>query len=197
MKTKTITYNYDPDSRSLTILVDGRHRGGFIGPEGEKRFLSLLDTDAQINITAMTAEAFKKVLIRNFHAALATQGIMEHKESILAGYSVDSTTELTIDQLKEAVAIYSGRKPVKSVEVTPEVRAMRSELLTICNKMGIYVTNDDWSAVNHFFESPRIAGKKLNKLSLEELTTLVPKMRSILTKYLKDQKEIDRKKMMN
>jgi len=197
MKTKTLTYNYDPDSRQLTILLDGKPRGGFIGPEGEKRFLSLLDTDAQINITAMTAEAFKKVLIRQFHAALAGGGIMDHKESILAGYGADSTSELTIDQLKEVVAIYSGRKPVKSVEVTPEVRAMRSELLTICNKMGIYVTNDDWSAVNHFFESPRIAGKKLNKLTLEEITALVPKMRSILTKYMKNQKEITRQKLEN
>lgn len=197
MKTKTITYNYDPDSRSLSILVDGRPRGGFIGPEGEKRFLSLLDTEAQINITAMTAEAFKKVLIRQFHAALAGGGIMDHKESILAGYGVDSTTDLSIDQLKEAVAIYSGRKPVKAVEATNEVRAMRSELLTICNKMGIYVTNDDWSAVNHFFESPRIAGKKLNKLTLEELTALVPKMRSILTKHIKSQADINRQKMQN
>jgi len=197
MKTKTLTYNYDPDTRSLTILVDGKPKGGFIGPEGEKRFLSLLDTEAQINITAMTAEAFKKVLIRQFHAALANGGIMDHKESILAGYGVNSTTELTIDQLKEAIAIYSGRKPVKAVEVTPQVRAWRSELLTICNKMGVYVTNDDWSAVNHFFESPRVAGKRLNKLSLEELTALVPKMRAILAKHLKAQAEINRQKLQN
>jgi len=154
MKTKTITYNYDPDARSLTILVDGKPKRGFIGPEGEKRFITLLDTEAQINITPMTAEAFKKVLIRQFHAALANGGLMKQKESILAGYGVDSTTELTIDQLKEAVAIYSGRKPVKAVEVTAEVRAMRSELLTICNKMNIYVTNDDWSSVNHFLKAP-------------------------------------------
>jgi hypothetical protein len=95
------------------------------------------------------------------------------------------------------VAKYSGFHPLKAKEVSPEVRAMRSELLTICNKMGIYVTNDDWSAVNHFFESPRIAGKKLNKLSLEELTALVPKMRSILTKHLKAQAEIIRKQQLN
>ena len=193
MKTKTITYNYDPDSRSLTILVDGRPRGGFIGPEGEKRFLSLLDTDAQINITAMTQEALKKALIRKFHAVLAKEGMMEHKEALLAGYGVESTTELTIDMLKQLIA----RIELIRVNDDPRLRAMRSELLTICNKMNIYVTNDDWSSVNHFFESPRIAGKRLNKLTLEELTALVPKMRSILAKHIKAQAEINRQKQQN
>jgi hypothetical protein len=147
----------------------------------------------------MNSEAYKKILIRQFHAALATQGMMKQKESILLGYDVEHTTDLTIDQLKEVVASYSTQPTIRKpqIEVTPEVRAMRSELLTICNKMGIYVTNDDWSRVNAFFQDARIAGKSLNKLTFEELTALVPKMRSILTKHIKAQTEIERKKMMN
>lgn len=198
MKTQTITYNYDPEARSLTILVDGKPKGGFIGSEGEKRFIALLDTEAKINITTMNAEAYRKTLIRQFHAALANRGLMAHKEVILATYGVESTTELTIDQLKEVLSAYSSQpKPVTALRDDPDVRAMRSEMLTICNKMGIYVTNDDWSAVNRFFSDPRIAGKTLNKLSYEELTALVPKMRSILTKHLKAQVEINRQKLQN
>jgi len=198
MKTQTLTYTYDPTLRQLTAFVDGRPRGGFFGPDAERQFEKLLLTDVEINITGMNAKAYKKVLIRNFHAALASQGIMENKVDILAAYGVESTTELTIDQLKEALAVYStGQRKTPAKADDPRVPAMRSEMLTICNKMGIYATNDDWSRVNEFFTNPRIAGKPLNRLSLEELTALVPKMRSILTKYEKKQREIERLKLGN
>jgi hypothetical protein len=200
MKTQTFTYAYDPTIRQLTIFIDGKARGGFFGPDAERQFNKLLDSGAEINITAMNAEQFKKNLIRNFHAALASQGIMDHKQSILSGFGVESTSDLTIDQLKEAVATYSTgeRKPVVPAKSDdPQVRAMRSEMLTICNKMGIYATNDDWSTVNRFFSDPRIAGKPLNRLSYEELTALVPKMRSILSKHLVKQREIERQKLGN
>lgn len=196
MKTQTITYNYDPESRSLTILVDGKPRGGFIGPEGEKRFQDLLGTpDVEINIVAMTATEYKKVLIRNFHAALANQGIMDHKESILAGYGVESTTELTIDQLKEVVAAYSTGPRHKRADDPADVRSLRSDILTVLNKLGIYAINNDWHSVNEY--CMKHAGKMLYQMNKEELLKARKQFNSILDWTEKKRGEIERQKFNN
>ena len=197
MKTKTITYNYDPDGRSLTILIDGKPRGGFMGPEAEKRFVELLDQDETINIVTMNADDLKKTLIRRFHAALATQGIMEHKESIISPYGVESTTELTIDQLKELVASYSLDTRQQRANAPADIRTLRSDILTTLNKMGIYVVNNDWSSVNNYMMDKRIAGKMLWQLNKEELLALRKKLHSIFSKLMDASTDIERQQLLN
>lgn len=196
MKTKTITYTYDPDARSLMILVDGKPKGGFIGPEGERRFIALLDSDEQINITTMNAEAYKKILIRQFHAALAKQGNMSQKENILSGYGVESTLELTVDQLKEVVEQFSsGRQSKPETPATARIRNLRSDLLTICNKLGIYTTNTDWSMVNNFFL--KHTGKLMYQMDEAELLKARKQFNSILDWSMKNEAEINRQKQQN
>jgi hypothetical protein len=130
------------------MIVDGKPRGGFFGPTAESKFNKLLDTDAQIQFTNMDTENLKKNLIRRFHASLAKQGIMDQKETILESCGVTSTLDLTTDKLQQLVDEFSGYS--RQVD-NARIRNLRSELLTICNKMGVYVNNTDWSAVNRFF----------------------------------------------
>lgn len=195
MKTTTLTYTYDPTMRQLTIFIDGKARGGFFGPDAERQFNKLLLSGAEINITGMNAEAFKKVLIRNFHAALATQGIMDHKESILSGYGVESTTELTIDQLKEVVAAYSTGPRHKRADDPADVRSLRSDILTVLNKLGIYTVNNDWHQVNEY--CMKHAGKMLYQMNKEELVKARKQFNSILDWSDKKKVEIERQKLGN
>ena len=195
MKTQTLTYSYDPTARSLTIYTDGKPRGGFLGATAERKFNELLTSGAEISITAMNTEAFKKILIRNFHAALATQGILDHKESIVSGYGVASTTELNIDQLKELVAKYSTGERSKRADDPADIRTLRSDILTVLNKLGIYVTGNNWDSVNEFcFDK---AGKLLYQMNKEELVKARKQFNSILDWQIKKSAEITRKQQMN
>jgi hypothetical protein len=195
MKTQTLTYSYDPTARSLTIYIDGKPRGGFLGASAERKFNELLTSGAEISITAMNAEAFKKILIRNFHAALATQGIIDHKESIISGYGVESTTELNIDQLKELVAKYSTGSRSKRADDPADIRTLRSDILTVLNKLEIYVTGNNWDAVNSFCMDK--TGKLLYQMSKDDLEKARKQFNSILDWNKKKTDEINRKKMMN
>ena len=192
MKTQTITYTYDPTARSLTMFTDGKPRGGFWGPEAERKFHKLLETGAEIQFTDMDTEANRKALIRRFHAALAHQGIMDHKETIIGRYDVSSTSDLTAPQLKELVAEFSGYS--RQVD-NARIRNLRSELLTLCNKLGIYVNNTDWSAVNGFFL--KHTGKLMYQMDEQELVKARKQFNSILDWSMSNQTEINRQKLMN
>jgi len=195
MKTQTLTYSYDPTARSLTIYIDGKPRGGFMGATAERKFNELLTSGVEISITAMNKEAFKKILIRNFHAALATQGILDHKESIVSGYGVESTTELNIDQLKELVAKYSTGERSKRADDPADIRTLRSDILTVLNKLGIYVTGNNWDDVNSYCLDK--AGKLLYQMNKEELVKARKQFNSILDWQEKKNTEIKRKQQMN
>lgn len=195
MKTQTLTYSYDPTARCLTIYIDGKPRGGFLGATAERKFNELLTSGAEISITAMNKDAFKKILIRNFHAALATQGIIDHKESIISGYGVASTTELDIDQLKELVAKYSTGERSKRADDPADIRTLRSDILTVLNKLNIYVTGNNWDAVNSFCLGK--TGKLLYQMNKEELVNARKQFNSILDWQEKKNTEITRKQQMN
>lgn len=195
MKTQTLTYSYDPTARSLTIFIDGKPRGGFLGAMAETKFHELLGSGAELTITAMNKDAYKKILIRHFHAALAAQGIMDHKESIVSGYGVESTTELDIDQLKELVAKFSTGERSKRADDPADIRTLRSDILTILNKLGVYVKNNNWIDINAFCMGK--AGKLLYQMNKEELVKARRQFNSILDWTTKKQAEIERLKLNN
>ena len=194
MKTKTITYSYDPDARYFHVYVDGVVRGFFTADEADKRFNEALETGAEISLTTMTSDAIKRALIRQFHAALAKQGIMDYKSDIVGRYNVESTTELSKEQLRELVDEYTSYN--RQVD-NAKIRAMRSEILTVLNKLGIYVNNTDWTAVNAYLMDKRIAGKLLWQMDESELLKLRNKLHGIFTKSVSASAEITRKQQMN
>jgi hypothetical protein len=69
-----------------------------------------------------------------------------------------------------------------------ETKRLRSAILHRMQKYGIDTTS--WAVVNKFLEQPRIAGKRLYDLSIDEMTGLIPKLDSMLHKQmLKREKE--------
>lgn len=190
METQTLSYTYDPNARTFTIMVDGKPRGGFIGNMAEKKFYESLESGSKIIITNyMTSEQYKKSLIRQFHAALATGGILNHKHDIIAGYGVEHTTDLTIDQLKELVEKYSTQSRSQRANDSARIRALRSDLLTVCQKMGVYVTNNDWTKVNDMFM--KHTGKLLYDLNQEELVKARRQFNSLLDWYIKKENKLN------
>jgi hypothetical protein len=196
METKTITYTYDPTMRTIYVIVDGKVRGGFSGSRAEKKFYEALESGADISISNyMKSEEYKKALIRRFHAALSARGVMSHKGDIISAYGVEHTTDLTIDQLKELLEKYSTQNREKRADDPARIRTLRSDLLTICQKMDIYATNDDWTKVNDFFM--KYTGKLLYDLTEDELVKARKQFNSLLDWHTKKQNESNRLSKLN
>jgi len=183
---KKITYTYDPESKQLNVYVDGKLRGGFIGDIATNRFIELLGSGKKIGLTNMNTEATRKLKVRQLRAIWIKLGLDEDRMDYLQEYGVDSTAKLTIEQLNELIARFNTNTG------EDEIRSLRSSVLVVINKLGIYVTNNDWNAVNNFLMSNKIAGKLLFQMNIDELKQLRKKLNSILYKREVSKAEIER-----
>jgi len=129
--------------------------------------------------------------ITAFHSALHAANAREYKADMLAGYGVESTKDLTNDQLDELIERLNDMQRKRKGEVPKAVRRQRSVILTILNKMGIYADNGDWSRVNAFLMQPRIAGKLLYEMNSDELLALARKLRVIQRKQDENRQQED------
>jgi hypothetical protein len=123
-----------------------------------------------------------------FHKLLYKMGALECKAEILAGYGVQSTSDLTDAQLDEI--LNNLRKGLKNELHDKELKQWRSNTLKLLNGLDIYVINGDWSGVNSYMTDSRIAGKKLNECSVEELKEVCRKLRNIARKRAESKKKV-------
>ncbi len=130
----------------------------------------------------------KKHKIKTFHALLACLHLMSYKEDMLAGYGVESTTELDEWELDELINRLRDQERQLHHKHDAEIRGLRSVALTILQRMGIYCNNGDWGVVNNFLLNPRVAGKMLYEMKADELRELNKKLRGIERKKA-EQKE--------
>ena len=126
------------------------------------------------------------------HALLREVGIENSKADLLEGYGVHHTTELTDHDLQHLVERLQEMKAEKLTWEGAERKKWRSNLMSLLNKYGVYVTNNDWSAVNHLLLDERVCGKIMYELSTEELMKVCIKLRSMLRKREEIQ-DIERK----
>ncbi|HBX46332.1 hypothetical protein [Limibacterium fermenti] len=89
-----------------------------------------------------------------------------------------------IEDMQRIVDEMNGKKPTQKRKAQSwdktELKKLRSAVLHRLQKHGIDTT--DWDRVNSFMHQPRIAGKTLGEMSIEELRKFIPKMESILVK---------------
>ena len=130
--------------------------------------------------------------IKVFHALLNKIGIMDHKADILDGFGVKSTKDLTEVELATACARLRDMEEAKDAP-TREQRQWRSNVLTMLNKLGIYITNNDWSGVNKFLLDKRVAGKFLYEMDIMELKALHRKLHAMVVK--KEEKDGERERL--
>jgi hypothetical protein len=179
MSKNELSYTYDPVNERLTITDGGRNMGGFVGRMATKQWLKLLQQGKDITLKDMDREPERKQKVKRLRALWIAQGIDNYREAIMEPYGVTSTADLTLDQLDGLIGIYTSeaQKPV-----TETTRKLRSQVLTLLQKLGVYATNDDWHSVNRYLINPRIAGKLLYQMNDNEMKALTRKLRAIIAK---------------
>lgn len=123
------------------------------------------------------------------HRLLWKLGLLESKVDILCNYGVKSTVDLSDNQVDELIARLKNSINNR-YNVPNDVRTWRSNALSLINMCGIYANNNDWSNVNRFMLNPRICGKLLYELTVEELKDLCRKLRVVAAKKEKQDKYI-------
>lgn len=107
---------------------------------------------------------------------LTERGLMQHKEDVLSRYGVTRIRDLDGRQLDEMI---DGLKLVQKADVPPDMRRARSIVLSLLDDMGIKAKNGNWQPVNDYLMQPRIAGKVLPQMTLEELKTCAKRLRAV------------------
>jgi hypothetical protein len=188
------SYVYDPANEKLSVFEGDKPMGGFIGRMATKQFMSLMEKGINVTIGNMNDEKSRRAKVQRLRAIWISQGVDKFRSSILEGYGVTSTAELTHEQLDELIVNYSAQY---NRPATEEVRKLRSVVLTCLQKLGVYNTPEDWDAVNNYLMSPKIAGKLLYQMNEEEIRILIRKLNSILAKKSRELEDELRKMTLN
>ncbi len=138
------------------------------------RFFSLIS-----NIQCPDKKELKEQLVWQY-SNLRTTSLKDFYEMDKAGYY----------NMCDAISreLIANKKASKETLVM-ETKRLRSSILLRLQRYGIDTTN--WVNVNKFLEQPRICGKRLYELTIEEMSELIPKLESILDKQ-KVKKENER-----
>ena len=91
-----------------------------------------------------------------------------------------SLRELTRTEYVSVCELMEKQCPRSVVSYDALRRKRRSTCLLLLQKIGVDTT--DWTAVNAYCSSSKIAGKEFRYLSIDELTDLSKKLRMILQK---------------
>lgn len=175
MKNKLV-YKFDPKALRLTGYINNKPVGGFKGEIAATKFIQMLDSGIKMEITNMNYQSEHSRKVRTIRGRWHTMGIDQYRKDILSAYGVESTTDLTNEQLDELILKYSA---VYNAPATEVIRKLRHQVLNELSGLGILVIKSDYSAVNSYLMSNKIAGKRLTQLTEDELKKLVRKLHSI------------------
>jgi hypothetical protein len=117
----------------------------------------------------------------------------QSKDNLVWKYSNMLTTSLSefqekkpedyrrmIGDMQKIVNATTDKTPATAYQAERELKKKRSAILHRLQKYGIDTT--DWNVVNKFMRNPKIAGKTLGEMSVDEMNLLIPKLESILAK---------------
>lgn len=121
-------------------------------------------------------EMLKRKRMR-FNILLAQNHMKESKESILAGFNAESTTELSEYNLDELIKWLESISVRKQTEVSGEVRKWRRKIFLALDACDVPANN--YERVNAFLLDRRICGKLMYECTLDELKALHKKLRSV------------------
>ena len=94
----------------------------------------------------------------------------------------ESLREMTRKEYDDLCNLLEKRFPEKRDIYVEKRRKKRSSCLKLLQKIGVDTTN--WTAINNYCKSPKIAGKVFADLDIEELQQLSLKLRMILKKKI-------------
>ena len=198
MKTKKektkVRWEYDPEAERLSAFDGDKNRGGFMGKCAARQLENLLESGVEISITNRNNGMEKSKKVQMLCAIWIKLGLYNHRESILEGYGVTSTADLSVPQLDELIDLY--REDLRK-QVSQTTKDLRSNIIDLLTRLGIYVTKNDWAAVNHYLMDKRIAGKLMYQCTDDELRILKRKLHNIVRKTEADVKDEKRSMRLN
>jgi hypothetical protein len=100
--------------------------------------------------------------------------------SVATGGRTESLKEITRKEYDDLCNLLEKRFPEKRNIYVEQRRKKRSSCLKLMQKIGVDTT--DWTTINNFCKSPKIAGKVFAELDIKELQQLSIKLRMILKK---------------
>ena len=105
------------------------------------------------------------------------------QEEVVSQFSGGRTTslrEMTKKEYDEMCDKLEGFTPELLRTVRDELRRHRSVCLNLMQRIGVDTT--DWTAINKYCRSPKIAGVEFRELDIDDLDRLSLKLRMILRK---------------
>ena len=102
--------------------------------------------------------------------------------SVATGGRTESLKEITRKEYDDLCNLLEKRFPEKRDIYVEQRRKKRSSCLKLLQKIGVDTTN--WTAINNYCKSPKIAGKVFADFDIEELQQLSLKLRMILKKKI-------------
>jgi hypothetical protein len=126
-------------------------------------------------------EMVSQAQIKQFYVLLGKLKLKEQKESLLSGYNVSSSKNMTAANMKQLI---SRLLKMQETETTTGVRKQRSIMLALLTDMGIYNCTDkgSWSAVNALMLNPRISGKVMYEMDEAQLKSAILRVRAMKSK---------------
>ena len=192
---KNLKYIYDPDRPELVVYDGDKAVGGFIGEMAEKQFAKLLETDAHIEFSNMNSKIKQhKQKVQQLRAVWISLGIDTMRKQVLARYGVESTAHLSDEQLDVLLHEFSAQY---QSEPTPGERRLRSQVMVLLTRYGVYKTDQDWHNANRFLMNARIAGKLLFQMSVAEMQVLTRKLHKLCDERERKENDVKRQMMMN
>lgn len=102
--------------------------------------------------------------------------------SVATGGRTESLKEITRKEYDDLCNLLEKSFPEKRNIYVEQRRKKQSSCLKLLQKIGVDTTN--WTAINNYCKSPKIAGKVFADLDIEELQQLSLKLRMILKKKI-------------
>lgn len=190
---RNLSYQYETSTPAFTIFEDGKPRGGFVGTHAIKQLFRALMDGKSVEFTDMDEQKVKSKKVQELRAAWISLGLDPIRKDIMKPYGVESTSDLTTEQLDELLKRFSS----KYFRTPPDAegRRLRSIAITLLTKYGVYTTNDDWHRVNRFLMDRRIAGKLMYEMDTDDMNALIRKLRKMVSD--KEKKDSDILRLMN
>jgi len=164
---------------------------GFVGSMAVKKFFECtIDKNIELIIKG-DDNMQKSKLIQQFHAILAAKGIMDMKADIIGSYGVESTKDLTELQLNELISNLNN----KHGQLIVKYRSTVLDLLGVLDVRGSRLIG--WDHVNNYLLQPRVAGKILYEMSMDELKDCAKRLRMIISKRDANKAHVEKLKKLN
>lgn len=120
--------------------------------------------------------------VRRINTLMSACRLIPNRADILSLWNVQGYDEMTDIEILELQAFMEVAHRAKTTPAPAQIRRLRSQVLALMTKIGMYATPEDWTKVNRFLLQRRICGRLLYMLDAPELHALVRKLRAIEAK---------------